>query len=287
MSVDPVDPKSTRAEVIVEAQPKVNKKKQISPSKRWCATWNNYPEDAMHLITRCLRSEDHYIVGKEVGESGTPHLQMYFEFYTRTRPKSRFVEYKEIHWIKARGTRKENLAYCMKDSRYDTNFKMDKELKVINIENFYPWQKYVWDQLSFDPEDRKITWIYERIGNTGKSALAKLSAHKLNCLVVGGKANDIFCGIQKYHENNGYYPEVIIVDCPRDNQKHFNYAAIEQVKNGLCFSGKYESSMLVFNSPHIIVFANDLPNFDKFSVDRWRILWINEKKELESMLDEN
>jgi len=50
-----------------------------------------------------------------------------------------------------------------------------------------------------------------------------------------------------------------------------NYGAIEQVKNGLVFSGKYESSMLIFNPPHVVIFANDTPDESMYSNDRWHI----------------
>jgi hypothetical protein len=50
-----------------------------------------------------------------------------------------------------------------------------------------------------------------------------------------------------------------------------NYGAIEQIKNGLLFSGKYEGGQCVFNQPHVIVFANAEPKEEQMSMDRWDI----------------
>lgn len=68
--------------------------------------------------------------------------------------------------------------------------------------------------------------------------------------------------------------KLIVVDCPRSQQDYINYGAIEQIKNGLIFSGKYEGTQLVFNSPHVIVFANEPPDYSKMSMDRWNVVQI-------------
>jgi hypothetical protein len=86
-----------------------------------------------------------------------------------------------------------------------------------------------------------------------------------------GKSNDMYHTISKFPNKN----EVFIVDCPRSMQDYINYGAIEQIKNGLIFSGKYEGAQLVFNCPHVICFANVAPEIEKMSADRWGIHHIN------------
>jgi len=49
---------------------------------------------------------------------------------------------------------------------------------------------------------------------------------------------------------------------------------LESIKNGLFFSGKYESTQVVMNSPHLIIFANEPPDKSKMSADRWHIVRI-------------
>jgi hypothetical protein len=46
---------------------------------------------------------------------------------------------------------------------------------------------------------------------------------------------------------------------------------MENVKDGLFFSTKYESGMVRYNPPHVIVFANVPPDVTKMSADRWVI----------------
>ncbi len=63
-------------------------KKQIAPSKRWCFTLNNYTEIDISSIDAIKSKCDLIIVGKEIGEQGTPHLQGYCEFSNKLRPLS-------------------------------------------------------------------------------------------------------------------------------------------------------------------------------------------------------
>lgn len=92
-------------------------------------------------------------------------------------------------------------------------------------------------------------------------------------LVVSGKASDIKCAIAGMKIK----PEVVIFCCPRNSEGYISYDALEQVKDGMFFSGKYESEMVLFNNPHVIVFANFAPDLAKLSVDRWKIVNLNEE----------
>jgi len=71
-----------------------------------------------------------------------------------------------------------------------------------------------------------------------------------------------------------------VFDIPRTNIDYLNYEAIESIKNGCFFSGKYECTQVIMNCPHVIIFANSPPLEHKLSIDRWHI--INIKKHPES-----
>lgn len=74
-------------------------------------------------------------------------------------------------------------------------------------------------------------------------------------------------------------PKIVILDIPRDQYNKISYTGIEEVKNGLFFSGKYESKMHTQNQPHVICFANCRPRLDGVSPERWIIKNIDTQPE--------
>lgn len=85
-----------------------------------CFTLNNYTEDEYNSIkTYCEQNARYAIVGKEVGASGTPHLQGYVNF---ANPRS-FTAIKRglgnrVHLERARGSASQNKEYCSKDGDF-------------------------------------------------------------------------------------------------------------------------------------------------------------------------
>lgn len=242
---------------------------QIAASKHWCLTWNNYPEDFLEAFKDS--SIERYILGKEVGESGTPHIQGFVTFKPKKRPLS-VIPIKGIHWEKARCI-KEAIAYCAKDGDYILKgIVIPKPIKVLEEDKLYDWQWNVLDILKEEPSDRLIYWYYEEKGNTGKSVFSKYLVVNHDCLLLSGKAADMKYAISEYIKKNGYGPEKIIIDLPRSFNKSFlSYQGIEEIKNGLFFSGKFESNMVCYNCPHLIIFSNEYPDMNKLSADRWVI----------------
>lgn len=80
-----------------------------------CFTLNNYTAEEYEFITAwdCK----YMIVGKEVGESGTPHLQGYVEFNSPKRMDTLKKMNKRIHWEARKGTAQQASDYCMKDDK--------------------------------------------------------------------------------------------------------------------------------------------------------------------------
>jgi len=243
--------------------------RQISPSKHWVFTLNNHTLENINEICESS-SIKRYSFQEETGPSGTPHLQGYLEFLTKLRPKNVFKNFSP-HWEKCKRI-KEAIIYTQKEStrtgkQYLKGIKRHRPLQCLAYKDMYPFQKRIVDLCNTEPDDRTINWLWEDVGNVGKSALVRHLCINAGALLVSGKASDIKYQIANCRED----PEIIIWDIPRTAQNYVNYCALEEVKNGCFASNKYESKMVIINSPHIICFANFEPDYHKMSMDRWNV----------------
>jgi len=235
----------------------------------WCFTYNNYTVETIETVETIFSHEcKWYMFQEETGENGTPHLQGTICL----NKKQRLSELKKIdpkiHWEPTKSV-KASIEYCSKYQTrtgrlYSKGVKLPKPIKTSKP---YGWQTEVMEIIETEPDERTIHWFWEPNGCVGKTALCKyLVVHK-NALMLTGKSTDMYHALAENEDKR----ELILIDVPRSSQDYINYGAIEQIKNGLVFSGKYNSTQLVFNSPHVIVFANELPDMSKMSFDRWNI----------------
>lgn len=237
-----------------------NTTKRPVPAQYWCFTLNNYTVDELEELKKV---NGKYVIGFE-GKTATPHLQGYIAFKKKCRP-SESVKNKRIHWEKRRGTQKEAIAYCQKELDWISTFEVIYDL--FDHVTPHKWQQDILDIIKDKPDDRKILWYWESIGNVGKTALAKHMVLQHDAIYVQGKCGDIKYALSLCKES----PKIIIFDLTRSQGGHVSYDAIESIKNGIFFSTKYESTMVVWNTPHIIVFANFEPIYEKLSQDRWLV----------------
>ncbi len=271
------------------------KKKQISPAKKWLFVLNNWVrEDVDVLQTKALKEVPVLIFQSEVGENGTPHLQGYLEFKSKKRPKDFYavlLGHERTHWDKARGTREENVAYCSKEDTYDGEIRyrrgLPDELVLMERADMRTDQLEIADkyQMAEDPKfGRKIHWYWESEGGWGKSILTKYMVHQMGALLLGGANKDALYGVASYVQKHKQGPPIVIFDIPRINKSGLSYQSLEYIKNGCFFNSKYESGMCLFNSPHILVFANDEPEYESLSKDRWQVEQL--KEPLVEVIDE-
>lgn len=257
------------------------KKQRTNQLKCWFFTFNNYEEHHIgDLEIRFREICSKYIFETEVGESGTPHLQGTIWLKTRMRWEQ-FNLPKQIHWEK---TRNEDAAiqYCAKENVRVFKWGFPHELKL--IKELRPFQEQLVQVHNTDPNDRHIIWIYDPAGNMGKTQFTKYMVAKYNALfTTGGRCEDIAYLLASAQQNGRDLnaPWTFILNVPRDTSTdHISYKALESVKDGLLTSPKYESTSLIFNSPHVWVFANELPKLSKMTQDKWVIYTINENYEL-------
>lgn len=253
----------------------------------WVFTFNNYEATHIPQLIKYFSEYAHkWVFQEETGENGTRHLQGVVRFQTQKALSALKKVDKRIHWEKCRNW-KYAIEYCSKNETrsgeiFSHGITIKKPLKDVLVEP-RPWQKWILDLVEIDePDDRTIYWIYDPHGNSGKSVLVRhlLIRNPSKILVVSGKEADIKYGIVQFLENGDSDLRTVMLDIPRTAEDYLSYGAIEQIKNGFFFSGKYEGKMVMFNPPHIIIFANFLPKVKNLSLDRWKIFQITTDQSL-------
>lgn len=135
------------------------------------------------------------------------------------------------------------------------------------------YQRDLADYLQGEPDPRKIIFIVDPAGNSGKTWFTeKLLFDRPNDVQIlsAGRNEDVALAIDERKS-------IFFFDLPRCSQEHFQYRIIEQLKNRRVFSTKYQSRMKVLDKvPHVVVFTNEYPDMTKLSADRYEIkVWSN------------
>ena len=240
------------------------------------------------------------IIAKEFGKNKIhPHWQAYFELFERVNNVKNNLKallgHDNFHVEKAEGTKRSNVRYVYAIDKY---WEVGFVEYIKNVEtpwdyrdtkpNFWrniqlrPFQKDILDIAKSEPCDRTLYWIYEEQGNTGKTVLAEYLHIFHGAIITGGSCEDMKHAVSRWQEITGKNPVVIIVDLARSDRFDISSAkGIESIKNGLFFSGKYESAMVhAVDKPHVFVFANVKPDRMLFSSDRWQIYQIDKEFKL-------
>lgn len=220
-----------------------------------------------------------YVFGFEKGEKkGVHHFQGYIESKVAIRPIEKFKLPKEIHWEKAKGNRRSNILYCSKDGDFASSFQIPRDRPLPEID-LYGWQleyKKDFDEHKWE-DKRTINWIWSEAGERGKSSLVRYMVRN-GALICAGKAGDMKMNVVKYFEKNEEWPATIVFDVPRSMKDYLSYTGIEEIKNGVFASTKYECTTVEMPYPAVYVFANfppDLTNQD-MSADRFRVKCVDE-----------
>jgi len=113
-----------------------------------------------------------------------------------------------------------------------------------------------------EQNDRQILWIADLIGNQGKTFLG---------MYIYG-VEDAFMLYPAKESDNAYRyqkEKIVVVDLARADIDDGLYQQVERYKNGMVCSNKYESCLKIAFDVKIIVLANELPNFNRWSIDRY------------------
>ncbi|UOF79239.1 rep protein [Circoviridae sp.] len=252
-----------------------------TPSKRyrnWLFTLNNPTETDYTQITQNFTS---YVYQTE--KVSTTHIQGYIELKNAMTLSAIHKLLPRAHFEPRKGTKEQAIAYCTKqESRVNgpitKGIAIPQEIKTI-VPN-WPWEQKVLKLIEPEPDDRTIIWIWEPEGCKGKTQFQKYLAVHKKALELGGKGSDMKNGIVNHLENGNPPPTIVMINITRTISDYVSFEGIEAIKDGIFFSGKYKGSMVLYNSPHVLIFANEPPMYHKLSIDRWKVYKIDENKDL-------
>ena len=302
----------------------------------WFFTLNNYtPEDVDRLATRSPLVS-YICFGKEVGDSGNPHLQGVVYFKERKRMAGAKKLIGRRAWCEPTRDNDRAARYCKKEGDFTTygsipsttsseSRKSQKDTDPPSLEDFkvavrddgvqdlgeimemfsdvyahnktfvleymelhrpqveveyFPlrsWQSDLNETLNRPPHKRQIIFVVDKTGNSGKSWFARYyrnlhGGNKINGkvqILVPSKKADMCHALQRDKR-------VYFMDCPRSKQGVFiQYDFLEELKNGMIFSSKYNSKEKEFEQPHVVVLMNEMPDPNALSADRYSVIELN------------
>lgn len=142
-----------------------------------------------------------------------------------------------------------------------------------------PWQQDLYEELKQKPDDRRILWYFDPAGGSGKTLFTKHMG-KYKGAFVSTKANvyHVATSIDEFIKKNGNSILIVIFNFTRQQECHNVYQALEELKDGLVTSEKYKGKTTFFDSPHVVVFANYMPEIKHLTIDRWDIRTIQNNK---------
>lgn len=89
-------------------------------------------------------------------------------------------------------------------------------------------------------------------------------------MLSSGKRDDVAHAIDETKD-------VFLFNIPRGGMEYLNYTVLEQIKDKMVFSPKYNSRTKIFRqNTHVIVFCNEEPNMAKMTRDRFHCVNLND-----------
>lgn len=228
-------------------------------------TWNNYQlDDITNLITWFKERNAKFIFQEEKGHgSGTPHLQGHVCF--RSSVPKKLMD-KKVPWCEFTKNIRAATAYCSKlDTRagkvYCEGFSIPERLEdELEGKILYEFQRFIIDLYELPRHQRRVYWLWNKDGDIGKTSLLKsMISQGKNVCFVGNSTKHAAQTLGTHIDKKGY-PKMVFVNLARGVDA--NYQLIERIKDGCIHCDMYDTGAVIFNRPHVIVFANAPPRED-------------------------
>lgn len=207
-----------------------------------------------------------WIIGFEVGKNGLRHYQVRL-----VTSNDNFFEWVKAH-IPTAHIEKANQGwsdYERKSGRFITSDDT-AEIRQVRFGTLRPLQKKIL-KIVGTQNDRQIDVFLDSVGNHGKSWLTIHLWERGQALVVprsessAAKISAFICSAWRGEP-------FIIIDIPRASKpKPEWYEAIEELKDGLVFDGRYSGRCRNIRGCKLIIFTNVELDLKRLSHDRWRL----------------
>lgn len=290
----------------------------------WVFTWNETDEGALptnielkHLFEQ-VDNIDKYVFQLERGEANQrEHFQGAFVTKIRVRQSTllkcirNFVEEKfpslevynavqQLTINRMCGTWEEAFNYCTKSDTAMSEPVMSSSLEVYKGEDVmflsdpdkrYPWQQDLIDKILDQGEDsvkvaddRKIIWIWDPYGNSGKSKFIKYIClcHNNTAKIPFGTGSQIKGGIVSAGVRSLYFVDMTWTRAEDDSLPSL-ISNLEDLKGGFVTSVSYcKYASIMMAPPAIVVMSNEACPRSLAAADRWESYKIDpDKKTLE------
>lgn len=275
-------------------QPPTNhtSKQDNTQGKFWKVNYHLKESESFESVFKTLEDKvipfcAEYIFGEEYGRSGkTRHIEG--GFITREDRKRRTTIQNTFKFSDCQKSKKRNWKalcdYCSKECNKVIHSKgVVIPEKLITIQNLRPYQQKVIDILDTDPDDRTINWFYgdKCIGKT--KILFKLCAEFNTCILPTSEKH-AKSQIYKTHSQVKCYCLNLTAD-ESEFQSHSLFTILEAIKDGMFSSafGTECNGMCQFNPKHLLVMANERPDFSKTQIDTARFNLFKINKDFEAI----
>lgn len=132
------------------------------------------------------------------------------------------------------------------------------------------WQRDLERWLDGEPDDRRVTFVVDEEGNTGKSWFIRYYQKKypkMSQKLPFGKRDDMAHAVESGKR-------VYFIDVPRQSMEYLQYSILEMLKDKSVSSPKYESVVKEWDeNSHVVVFCNEEPDREKLTRDRYHIFY--------------
>lgn len=237
--------------------------------RMWAGTLNNPKLTEVDTICATLKEAGvvKCIIGLEKAPTtGTEHLQFWMQFKNPRMFGGVARLIKGAHIEPSYASDVKNYEYCSKE-KVLAQWGWPKKIRD-PMEGKVPrqWQQEMLKRLEAEPDDREIVWVHGP-PKSGKSSFIKSLAIQGKCLQVNGGVADIQYAVAEMVKA-GNPPRCIVWYLTYEEGTTVSWRAVENVKDGMFFSPKYESGMCLYDNPHVWIFANFAPGAISVASDR-------------------